>query len=173
MGTVRYIGVHSCLPAPVHDVTSVVFRKVSQSNSFSSFGTRGGAHAGVPFRINFSHYGRRACLRRPPSFSSRPHFHLRTNTDIFKTFRAGHGSEYCEPPMSNTMTTMNEPVKDTLKGSPPELSVDEHNVDQPTAFISKLFQMIGGAPNEVIAVSNTYHANRILRLYLPSFRTYS
>lgn len=36
-----------------------------------------------------------------------------------------------------------------------EASADLQNVEQPTAFILKLFDMINGAPDEVIAVSSS------------------
>ena len=55
--------------------------------------------------------------------------------------------------MPITMTTMNEAADAMLKVSSPEALTDEQNAEQPTAFISKLFQMIEGAPDEVIAVS--------------------
>jgi hypothetical protein len=68
------------------------------------------------------------------------------------------------------MTTMNETTTQpmTVKGDSQVAFDDDQNVEQPTGFILKLFQMIHGAPDEVITVSTiegrTY---RILRWFLP------
>jgi hypothetical protein len=43
-------------------------------------------------------------------------------------------------------------VEPTNKRDFESSSDDSVNVEQPTAFISKLFEMINGAPDEVIAV---------------------
>lgn len=66
--------------------------------------------------------------------------------------------------MLTTMTTMHEVTVPTLKGDTQEALEVPKNVEQPTAFILKLFDMINGAPDEVIAVS--YSPLRLCRILL-------
>jgi hypothetical protein len=51
------------------------------------------------------------------------------------------------------MTSVVE-VQPTYKRDAESISDDSVTVEQPTAFISKLYEMINGAPDEVIAVSD-------------------
>ena len=56
--------------------------------------------------------------------------------------------------MLTNMTTMTAVTMPLPKVDAEETSEDNNIVEQPTAFILKLFQMIRGAPDEVIAVSS-------------------
>jgi hypothetical protein len=76
-----------------------------------------------------------------------------------------------------TMTTME--IEPTPKRDIESISDESTNVEQPTAFILKLFEMINGAPDEVIAVSDfrgtsiSYAVVQFLAMTVPFFKMQS
>jgi hypothetical protein len=75
------------------------------------------------------------------------------------------------------MTTME--IEPTPKRDVESISDESTNVEQPTAFILKLFEMINGAPDEVIAVSSfrgtsiSYAVVQFLAMTVPFFEVQS